>query len=341
MRYQQILFTGVGKAELLEKDLDAPGYGCVLLKMEYTAVSSGTERDNLLGKPNTYRGGFPRTLGYSGVGRVEAVGEGVKGFAVNDRAIVIWSFHASRCVVKEEQLVKIDDDTIPSAEAAFVFIASFPLAGLRKTRLEIGEPVLIQGLGILGIFAVQLARLSGGLPVIASDLQLNRRELALRLGADFAFDPAAGDYTALVKKASSGGIKAVGGVKAAIEVSGNSLALKQVLECCAPMARVALLGCTRVSDTAIDFYQLVHKPGISLIGAHTNARPEKESYPHHWSHRDDCAALLRMLSAKRLDIKSIVSEIHRPEEAPELYRRLAEDTRFPPGVAFDWTAVNM
>jgi threonine dehydrogenase-like Zn-dependent dehydrogenase len=121
-----------------------------------------------------------------------------------------------------------------------------------------------------------------------------------------------------------------------VEVTGSSAAMKQALECCAPMARVSLLGCTRVSDCAIDYYQLVHKPGISLIGAHTNARPTQESYPHHWTHQDDCKALLRMLGAKRLNMQPIISEVYTPDEAPQVYKRLAEDPLFPLGAAFRW-----
>ena len=102
------------------------------------------------------------------------------------------------------------------------------------------------------------------------------------------------------------------------------------------MARVALLGCTRISDCGIDYYQLVHKPGISLIGAHTNARPHTESYPNHWTHQDDCKALLRLMSGGRLTLAPLVSEVHAPEAAPEVFRRLADDPLFPLGVAFRW-----
>jgi 2-desacetyl-2-hydroxyethyl bacteriochlorophyllide A dehydrogenase len=330
MQSRQILFTGPAVAELTQKTLPSPEADQVLVEMEYTAVSAGTERDNLLGRPNT-ASRFPAALGYSGAGYVIALGNTVKGVSIGDRVLVIWGHHASHCVVRENQLVRIDNDRIDSLEAAFVFIASFPLAGLRKTRLEIGESVLVMGLGILGVFAVQLARLAGGVPVIAADLREDRRKTALELGADYAFSPESPEFPARVKEASGGK-----GVASAIEVTGISAAMKQALECCAPMARLALLGCTRVSDCSIDYYQLVHRPGISLIGAHTNARPVEESYPHHWTHQDDCKALLRMLGTGRFRIKPVISEVRKPEDAPEVYKRLAEDPRFPLGVAFEW-----
>ena len=40
---------------------------------------------------------------------------------------------------------------------------------------------------------------------------------------------------------------------------------------------------TRHSDFNIDYYRKVHGPGITLIGAHTNARPKSESHPGWWT----------------------------------------------------------
>ena len=114
------------------------------------------------------------------------------------------------------------------------------------------------------------------------------------------------------------------------------VALKQALDVVAPMGRVSLLGCTRVSDTPIDYYQKVHRPGVEIIGAHTNARPVHESYTHHWTHRDDIVALMDLVAGGRIDMSKMLSEIHAPEDAPAVFRRLAENKDFPIGVAFRW-----
>lgn len=50
------------------------------------------------------------------------------------------------------------------------------------------------------------------------------------------------------------------------------------LECASYMGRISLLGCTRVSDSAVDYYNQVRRPGIKLIGAHNFVRPKFESY---------------------------------------------------------------
>lgn len=77
------------------------------------------------------------------------------------------------------------------------------------------------------------------------------------------------------------------GINACVEVTGVSKAMSQALDCASWMGRISLLGCTRVSDCSVDYYQKVHKPGIKLIGAYNLVRQKVESYPHHWTHHDD------------------------------------------------------
>jgi threonine dehydrogenase-like Zn-dependent dehydrogenase len=193
---------------------------------------------------------------------------------------------------------------------------------------------MVFGIGILGAFAIQICRIAGAFPVIAADLNADRRKLAIDLGADYAFNPGDDGFIQSVMDVT-GGV----GVKAIIEVTGQSVALNQALACVAPLGRISLLGCTRISDSPIDFYQQVHKPGVTIVGAHTHARPKLESYPHYWTERDDCIAIMNFMAHGRLDMAKIISEIHSPEDAPEVYRRLAENKDFPVGVVFDWKGI--
>ncbi|MGE9293515.1 MAG: zinc-dependent alcohol dehydrogenase, partial [Puniceicoccales bacterium] len=95
--------------------------------------------------------------------------------------------------------------------------------------------------------------------------------------------------------------------------------------------------CTRVSDTAIDFYQQVHRPGVEIIGAHTGARPDLESRPHSWTWQDDARALMRFMADGRLPMDKIVSTLYRPADASVVYTNLAENHHnFPIGAVFDW-----
>lgn len=331
MKNKQILFTAIHTAELLDTEIAEPGRGEVLTEMEYTVVSGGTERANIMGMANAGGADFPKALGYCGVGRVLKVGADVKEVSVGDRVLVYHGNHARYNLRPVEDITRVDDDKISSLDAAFVIIASMGLGGVRKLELELGESAMVMGLGLLGIFAVQFCRLSGAYPVIAADLNPERRELALRLGADFAFDPSAPDLVEQVKAVT--GSK---GVRGTVEVTGASVAMQQALECASWQGRISLLGCTRVSDCAVDYYTQVHKPGVKLIGAHNFVRPKVESYPHHWTHQDDCKAILSLLSAGRIKVSPIISRVVLPEDAPAVYDQLCDDPMFPMGTVFDW-----
>jgi 2-desacetyl-2-hydroxyethyl bacteriochlorophyllide A dehydrogenase len=326
-----IAFTKPETAELLYRDIPrALESGDVAVKMEYTVVSGGTERANIMGTKNTGTI-WPRYLGYCGVGYVIETAPDVQKVKVGDRVLVYHGIHSDYNVRKENEITKVEDDSIDSIDAAFVIIAAMGLGGVRKLEFEIGESAMVMGLGLLGIFAVQFLRLSGVNPLIAVDLNKERRELALKLGADYAFDPSDPDFVQKVKNVTKGK-----GVRGTVEVTGVSAAMKQALECASWQGRISLLGCTRVSDCEIDYYSQVHRPGIKLIGAHNYVRPKVESYPHHWTHHDDCNAILDMISTGRIQVKSIVSRIAKPEQAPEIYTELCNNPEFQLGTVFDW-----
>ncbi|MBR2907961.1 MAG: zinc-binding alcohol dehydrogenase [Clostridia bacterium] len=334
MKSKKIVFTAPHKAELLEVDVRALKDNEVLTEMEYTVISGGTERANIMAMPNAGGNKFPKSLGYCGVGRVIEIGSAVKSVAVGDRVLVYHGKHMKYNIRPEADVTKVENDEIDSLDAAFVIIATMGLGGVRKLEVEVGESAMVMGLGLLGTFALQFLRISGACPLIAADLNPARRELALKLGADYAFDPSAPDFVEQVKKVTKGK-----GVRATVEVTGVSAAMKQALECASWMGRISLLGCTRISDTAVDYYQQVHRPGVKLIGAHNLVRPKVESYPHHWTHQDDCKATLDLLAAGRIQVSPIVSRVVSPEDAPEVYNQLCDDPLFPMGTVFDWKTI--
>lgn len=329
-----IVFTSAGVAELIDEAMPTPAADEVVIKVQVSTISAGTERANLTGDTNisiadkATEAVFPRYGGYSSSGYVTAVGDAVTSVKPGDRVICSWGRHRQFNCVKETNVCKIPD-TVSFEEAALWHIATFPLAAMRKCRLELGEPAIVMGQGILGQIAVKLLKAAGAAPIIVADLDETKRADALKIGADYAFDPRRPDFAKQVKAVTGGG------VQVAIEVTGFGEALDNVLDCMARFGRVALLGCTRNSDFTIDYYRKIHGPGITLIGAHTLARPQHESHGGWWTQRDDLAALTRLHECGRLALADMVQETHSPEKAPEVYTRLAAGGAFPL-VQFDW-----
>lgn len=323
-------------AVLKERELSAPSADQVLVANDYTILSAGTECANYRGLPNTNaaREGFPWNPGYSASGHVIECGPEVKDLKVGDRVVSHWGGHTSHNLWNENRVVKVEDDRVKQLDAAFAHIASFPMLAIRNLRIELGESVMVAGQGLLGLIAVQLAALSGGLPVWAADLSPARRELSLSLGADRVFDPGAPDYVESVMAATGGK-----GINCIVEVTGFASALQEVLKYTARFGRISLLGCSRIADAVIDFYEYVHRRGVVLMGGNTTARPEVESRPGAWTHMDDERVLLKLLATGKLKVRPLISQIVSPADANEVYQSIVTQKEPPLGFAFDWSKV--
>ena len=332
MKTKQIVFTKPYVVEILEKETMMPKPEEVQVRLVTSTISSGTERANLIGDPNVYIGEgevpFPRTVGYSSAGIVEKVGENVKGIKIGDRVALAGTVHRQILNVPQDCVYLLPPE-VSFQDGALFYISTFPLAAIRKCRIEIGESAIVMGMGVLGMLAVSLLRAAGAAPVIAVDPVPEKREKALAIGADYAFDPFAEDFADKVKEVTNGG------AKVGIEVTGVGSGLDGILDCMARFGRVALLGCTRNKEFTIDYYRKVHGPGITLIGAHTLARPEVESHEGWWTRKDDIEALIKLTQTGRIKLSDMIDEIHSPKEAVEVYERLVSEKMFPM-VQFDW-----
>lgn len=330
MDIKEIVFTKLNTAEFLDGEYKEPGDNEVLVKTIYTALSCGTEKAMITAQTSIDDDGkFPRHPGYSGVGIILKKGKAVTNVAVGDRVVVIGP-HRNYITIKDSLVIKIPFDEISSKEAAFSYISCFPMAALRKVNLEVGESLGVVGLGILGIISVMIARNMGAYPVIGIDPVEERREMAIKMGADYVFDPTEPDFVEKLKKVTDGGLNT------AIEVTGIGKGLEQVLDCMQKFGRISLLGCTRKSNFTIDYYKKVHIPGITIVGASTAARPDVESRPGFWTYQDDVLAVLKLLHGKRISFEEFTKVISDPENANAIYTKLVKDPHFPIATIFKW-----
>lgn len=340
MTNPNIIFTAPNTAELIDKPLPEVGAGQVRVKLARSTISSGTERANVTGEATVSiwsydtEAHWPRQSGYSSAGVVDAVGEGVTSVKVGERVAMSWTLHAAYVVVPENRVYKLPD-SVSFELGALAHIATFPMAALRKCRVELGESALVMGQGILGQLAIVLLKAAGAYPVIAADPIAAKREEALKLGADFAFDPTSHDFAAQVKAVCPLEDKGIytgehaSGARVVIEVTGCGAGLNSALDAVAPMGRVALLGCTRNSNFSIDYYHKVHGRGVQLIGAHTWARPADDSSPGLFTHRDDAQTFLKLVAARRISLDGYVKRAVPITACGEIYQELATSKAFP------------
>lgn len=127
----------------------------------------------------------PIQLGYSSAGTAIAVGEGVTDIAVGDRVACAGLFvatHSEVVAVPRNLLVPVPDG-VNMEQGCFVTLGAIAMQGTRLAPLELGEHILVYGLGLVGMISVQLA-VAAGCRVIGVDLEPAKVELAGKLGAD-------------------------------------------------------------------------------------------------------------------------------------------------------------
>jgi (R,R)-butanediol dehydrogenase / meso-butanediol dehydrogenase / diacetyl reductase len=160
----------------------------------------------------------PGTIfGHEFAGEVVAVGDGVEGWRVGDRAVSLPYFSCGTCdrclrgdgIVCTQirgiglgavagayaEMVRAQPENslrVPAhvswREAALVEPLAVGLHGIRRSRLKRDETCVILGAGPIGIATLLWARDLGARTVV-SDPSPGRREMAQRLGATVAVDP--------------------------------------------------------------------------------------------------------------------------------------------------------
>jgi threonine dehydrogenase-like Zn-dependent dehydrogenase len=105
----------------------------------------------------------------------------VEGLNIGQRVLTGGGHLAySNCNVSEVEIVP---DGVEPVDAAAATLMGISLRGVRGGKIRFGDSVAVFGLGAIGLYAVHLARLSGGFPVIGVDPVVKRRDIAVALAA--------------------------------------------------------------------------------------------------------------------------------------------------------------
>jgi 2-desacetyl-2-hydroxyethyl bacteriochlorophyllide A dehydrogenase len=308
----------------LESKIDA---GPLLVRSEYSVISPGTELAVLQGLPNTPRT-YPSHPGYTGVGVVEHAGAAAaKDFKPGDR--VAGSLpHASHAVLNAGECLRLPAGADPRRFAAWHFV-SIALQGVRKGRVELGETVLVLGLGVIGNLAVQLAR-SAGATFVAGVDPVEWRRKACR-----AADACTADIDGAKHAGSQRGRD--DGFDLVIEATGVASAVQTAFAAARRLGRVVLLGSIRGVTESVDFYNDVHKKGLTIIGAHGHLRADSQDAPGLFTAASDQRIAVELITSGRVDADAMVTEWATPDQASRVYSRLiARDAQLMT-IGFDWT----
>lgn len=181
--------TSPGKLELKELPVPVPARDEILIKTQWTCLCNGSDPGIYLGH-EAYTPPF--VFGHEASGRVVALGEDVDCCSLGD-LVFCWCAVGSfaqyqRIRPADVALFQVPEGLSPEAGPVMELV----IAACRALMpLEPSHSLLVCGLGPSGLVMIQYARMLGYRRIVGWDLYQSRRDLALRLGADEVFDPAA------------------------------------------------------------------------------------------------------------------------------------------------------
>ena len=190
-------------------------------------------------------------------------------------------------VVDAGSVYRMEDD-VPLTEAALTEPLACCVHSVRTGNVEFGDDVVVIGVGIMGGFHIQLAKLRGA-RVIVCEPDDDRRVVALELGADVLIDPTSEDAVERVSAVTEGrGADVVFCTVARTEVAVDAVAMAGKL------ARVVFYSSFHPDNPIEVSPNKIHSKETIITGA---VNPN----------RSDFLAASRLISHRLVDVKPLIS----------------------------------
>lgn len=349
---------GSGETRVAEVPIPRIKTGHLLVRSEVSLISAGTERmlvdfgrsgylekarqqpekvkmvldkirtDGLLPTVDAVRSKLdqPIPMGYSNVGRVIEIGPGVTEFKAGDR-VVSNGNHADAVCVPKNLCAKVPEG-VTAEDAAFTVVGAIALQGMRLVSPTLGETIVVTGLGLIGLMAVQLL-LAQGCRVLGIDFDPNKLALARSYGAE-TVDLSKGEDPVNAAKVFSRGRGVDGAMLAASTKSSDPVS--QAATMCRKRGRIVLVGVTGLELNRADFYEKELSFQVSCSygpGRYDSSYEEGgQDYPLgfvRWTEQRNFEAVLDNMASGKLKLQELKSQRFALDDAREAYEFLLGD----------------
>ena len=263
---------------------------------------------------------------------ITEIGAYVTEYAVGDRVCSYGPIKETQIVnaVDNYKLRKMSKDA--SAKNAVCYDpAQFALAGVRDANVRPGDNVVVVGLGAIGMIALQMCVKLGAAVVIGVDPIEKRRNVALKLGADYVLDSTACDAGLEIKRLTD-----KMGADAIIETSGNVHALQASIKGLAYNGTIAYVAFAKPFPAGLWLGQEGHFNQGKIVFSRACSEPLPE-YPR-WTRKRIEDVVWNMLMGGYLNCEDIIDPIVPFEESAEGFMKYVDqdpELSIKMGVTFD------
>jgi len=257
---------------------------------------------------------YPVGLGNICVGEVVETGPDVENIRVGETVFAHGSFRQEH-VWNADRVRKLPNG-VPWQAAVCLDPADFALGAVRDGHIRLGDAVAVIGMGAIGLFVVQLARLAGAHPVIAVDPIPLRRDVAQECGADIVLDPTACDAGLEIKLATE-----KRGADVCVDYSGHFTALQAALRGVAYLGTVVAGAWPGSYPAGLDLGAEAHFNRPTIVFSRACSEPNPE-YPN-WDETRLFSVVWRLLCDGSLKSVPVVQPVVPFDDLLEAYPKIA------------------
>jgi len=323
---QSVIFSNKLEVNVHESPVQSVGpKGLVLVRTTFSAISAGTELLVYKGEiPSNlpldvnfgeHKGEFqyPTKYGYSVVGEIIAVGDGV---SVTMAGSKVFSFHSHEGFFWEDpdNLLFIPDD-IDEKDALFLPNMETAVNFVMDGAPIIGENIAVLGQGIVGLLTTSILNLLPLNLLITFDNQESRREASLAAGAFASFDPS--DTKSIVDLDYG----MYDGFDLTYEVSGNEIALDTAVQMTGYNGRVIVGSWYGVNKNTLDLGGTFHRNRIRMISSQVSSIDP--IFQGRWTKDRRFSVVWDMI--RKISPSKFISHEYSISEASVVYRKLYEE----------------
>ena len=278
----------------------------------------------------------PIPLGYCNVG-VVLEADSSSGYLPGVR-IISNGPHAEVVAVPENLTARVPE-SVADEQAAFTVVGSIALQGVRLLLPTLGERVVVSGLGLIGLLAVQILR-AHGCQVMGIDFDARKLELARQFGAETVDLSTGADPVATAQQWTDG--VGVDAVLITASAKGDEL-IHQVANMCRQRGRIVLVGVVGLNLQRADFYEkeLSFQVSCSYGPGRYDPNFEKRGldYPIgfvRWTEQRNFQAILQLMAEGKIDVEPLVTHRFAFNDALEGYQAISDSQAL--GILLDYGA---
>ncbi|OGF44963.1 MAG: hypothetical protein A2231_08655 [Candidatus Firestonebacteria bacterium RIFOXYA2_FULL_40_8] len=332
MKTTSIIFPKANTVELWEEEVGELKDDEVIIKTSKSLISIGTEtvilKGNYTDQEKSEWARFPFHAGYSNVGVIYKTGKNIKGFREGDR-VITGGIHSTYVKAPAKDLLLVPAD-VSDEEATFGILGRICLAGIRLSKIELGDNIVVYGLGLIGQIAMQLSRINGGVPLIGVELSDFRSKVAKQLGCDYVFNPKNTDVAAEIMKITENR-----GADIIFETTGAPKVFPETFKAAKRQGKIILMSSPHGS-VQVDLQTDLHTRGLNIIGAHTSNVPSFEEPSNRWTEYNNRKLFLQLISKKMINVKGLITDRYKYTDAGSVYKKLLENRDNTLGIILEW-----